>query len=210
MVFRTFSGLASRKNQRRRPSAIRFTPYHGLPRFSSRIFSTTGRGTRRPGRGAACRLSPISPSSRYCRSQSIRELWLTPVSAHTSAKTKPSSRRSFTALSFSSNVYLFRRLPSRLPRFADFSTSVFSSMVTLLLSLECHPILALFCVYDLVVSTIREGPSHWNSVTAFLPAPWRASGNISVTSLLGCARIPLSSRRFSRTKSIVGIYGLVT
>jgi len=103
-VFLTVSGLASRKNHRRRPSAIRFTPKKGFPRFISTIFSLTGPGSRRPGRGDDSRLSPISPSSLYCLNHTPRDVVLTPVSAHTRSNANPSSRRSFTARSFSSYV----------------------------------------------------------------------------------------------------------
>ncbi|MGA2018531.1 MAG: hypothetical protein ABSH26_16425 [Opitutaceae bacterium] len=103
-VFRTVSGLASRKNHRRRPSAIRFTPKNGFPRFSSRILAFTGPARRRPGRGVASRRSPISPSSRYRLVHFASELPLTPVSVHTSSPLKPSSTNNFTARSFSSYV----------------------------------------------------------------------------------------------------------
>ena len=84
------------------------------------------------------------PSSRACSRN-------TPVSSPTSFSVK---RCSFTARSFSSNVYLLWREPPWLPRLTDLSTDSFSSMVTLPVSLECHPIRRLSCVYDLVVSTI--------------------------------------------------------
>jgi len=103
-VLRTVSGLASRKNHRRKPSAIRFTPKKGFPRFSSTIFSTTAPGSRHPGRGADSRLSPTSPRFRYSASHAPSELGLTPVSWHTKAALKPSSTCSFTARSFSSYV----------------------------------------------------------------------------------------------------------
>jgi hypothetical protein len=153
-VFLTVSGLASRKNQRRRPSAIRFTPKKGLIFFISTIFSITGRGRRRPGRGDACWRNPISPSLRYALTQTASELPLTPVSAHTSSALKPSSRCNFTARSFSSKLYRLCRDPRWSPRFTNFSTVSLSSMMTLLVSLECHPIMSRLRVYDLVVSTL--------------------------------------------------------
>jgi len=103
-VFLTVSGLAARKNHRRRPSAIRFTPKNGFPRFISRIFSITGRARRRPGRGAASIRSPISPFLRYNPTQLEIVLTAIPVSWPTSASVKPSSTCSFTARSLSSYV----------------------------------------------------------------------------------------------------------
>jgi hypothetical protein len=103
-VFLTVSGLASRKNQRRRPSAIRFTPKNGFPRFISRIFSITGRARRRPGRGAVFWRNPISPFLRYKPTHIEIVLTAIPVSSPTSFSVNPSSRCSLTARFLSSYV----------------------------------------------------------------------------------------------------------
>jgi hypothetical protein len=103
-VFLTVSGLASRKNQRRRPSAIRLTPKKGLILFISTILSITGRGRRRPGRGVAFWRNPISPSLRYSPTHIEIVLTAIPVSSPTSFSVNPSSRCSLTARIFSSYV----------------------------------------------------------------------------------------------------------
>ena len=103
-VFLTVSGLASRKNQRRRPSAIFFTPKKGFPRFISRILSITGRGRPRPGRGAVFWRNPISPFLRYNPTHIEIVLTAIPVSSPTIFSVNPSSRCSLTARFLSSYV----------------------------------------------------------------------------------------------------------
>jgi len=152
-VRRTVSALACRKNRRFSESDIRFTPYQRWLRFSSTIFSMTGAGRRRPGRGAASPFSPSSPCFRNCLNHRLSELALTPVSLHTNSSGNPSSRCSFTARRRSSNVYRLALEPGFGPRMPFGLTSSFSSMVTLLVSLECHPITVLSYTHDLVVST---------------------------------------------------------
>ena len=62
--WRTVSGLAFRKNQRRRICAIRFAPRCGSACFSSVIFAWTATGSFVPSRRGTGSFSPRSPYFR--------------------------------------------------------------------------------------------------------------------------------------------------
>jgi hypothetical protein len=62
--WRTVSGLALRKKNRRRICEIRFTPCRGSCCFSSVIFAWTATGSFGPVR---CGTGPFSPASPYFR-----------------------------------------------------------------------------------------------------------------------------------------------